>query len=73
MKWFGKSWGSPVCTPEDQALVPGGSCVVCDKQFFDDDRGVILPFVGGPDDPPELAYHLACFLKALGVGPTGAP
>lgn len=73
MKWFGASWGAPVCAPEDHAPVPGGACAVCEKQFRDDDQGVILPFVGGPDDPPELPYHLACFRDALGLGPKGDP
>lgn len=69
MKWFGESWGAPVCVPENHAPVPGERCVVCDKQFWEDDQGIILPFVGGPDDPPELPYHLACFRTALGLAP----
>lgn len=68
LKWFGASWGAPVCAPEDQTPVPVDRCVVCEKQFFDDDQGIILPFVGEPDDPTELAYHLACFREALGIG-----
>lgn len=73
MKWFGRSWGAPVCAPEDQAPLPDAPCVCCESRFKADDQGVILPFVGGPDDPPELPYHLACFRDALGLVPKDAP
>lgn len=68
MKWFGESWGAPVCAPEDHAPVPGGACTVCEELFKAADQGLILPFLGGPGDPSELPYHLGCFREALGIG-----
>lgn len=67
MKWFGESWGAPVCTPENHAPKPQERCAACGMHFQDSDRGVILPFLGGPEDPPELPYHHRCLMRALGL------
>jgi len=69
MKWFGESWGAPVCAPEDNSPLPEAPCAACEERFQANDQGVILPFLGGPGAPAELPYHLACFREALGIGP----
>jgi hypothetical protein len=45
----------------------GTKCYLCKRDIVEGDRGVILPFSGGPDDPPELSAHLPCFGQAVGV------
>jgi hypothetical protein len=71
MRWFGKSWGAPVCTPESEAPRPSAPCAHCGGAIGEHDSGVILPFAGGPGDPPELPYHRLCLLDALGLGRGG--
>lgn len=67
MKWFGSSWGAPVCEDTEHVEVPDVSCACCELEFDEQDRGVTLPFSGGPGDPPELSYHHGCFMWLLGV------
>lgn len=67
MKWFGESWGGPVCAPEGKVPRPSAQCAHCNGSFGEHDCGVILPFVGGPEDPPELPYHRLCLAAALGI------
>jgi hypothetical protein len=67
MKWFGESWGAPVCAPEDHAELPTTPCGYCEKPFVETDKGVLMPFVGNPGDPPEIGYHHPCLMIALGL------
>lgn len=67
MKWFGESWGAPVCTSESEAPRPSAPCAYCNGAILERDCGVILPFSGGPDDPPELPYHRWCLIDLLGI------
>jgi hypothetical protein len=73
MKWFGKSWGAPVCTEAEQTNTPvGEECGYCAKLIEAGDTGLLLPFYGdhwyfGTNDPPTMAYHHACFMQAVGV------
>src|SRR5574338_472600 len=69
MRWFGPSWGAPVCDPAYAAPTPTAPCAECGKAFHDLDQGVILPFHGNPGDPSELPYHHTCFMKTLGLYP----
>jgi hypothetical protein len=71
VKWFGKTWGAPVCEESDHVATPVGSaCTVCGQEVIEGQRGLLLPFCGNPGDPPELPYHLQCFLASVGVGQT---
>jgi hypothetical protein len=67
MTWFGKHWGAPVCDENDQAPRPDDPCAACGERFAEDTQGLILPLVGTPDDPPTVAFHLACFAASLGL------
>jgi len=69
MKWFGQaSWGAPICTDADRVPVPvGKTCYLCTEQIEAHHVGVVMPFSGGPGDPPELEAHLHCLLRSLGL------
>lgn len=71
MKWFGKSWGAPVCSFEHIPTPVGAECFGnCGSPIAEGDRGIVTPFSGGEDDPrTEAPYHLYCFLAAVGVRP----
>ncbi len=67
MRWFGKSWGSLVCEHDAHAETPvGDTCVQCDKPIKEDDQGMLIPR-GFQDDelPPEVAFHIDCFLDSI--------
>lgn len=67
MKWFGESWGAPICDASNQAPVPvGEACPYCTLSFKETDSGVILPYLHD-DKQDELAWHLECFWKELGI------
>lgn len=68
MKWFGESWGAPCCDPNGHVATPTAPCAHCDLPFTPTDRGLVLPFAGGPGDPPELPYHQTCMMNLLGLG-----
>lgn len=67
MKWFGKSWGSPVCFPPMHTETPvGNTCIECEKPIKEDDQGLILPIAFQDDSlPPEAIYHLCCFINSV--------
>jgi hypothetical protein len=63
--WFGKSWGAPVCDPEDHAETPVGSkCWRCKKDIAADDQGVTMPLVG-VEGVTLIHAHLDCYVKTL--------
>lgn len=55
MRWFGKSWGSPLNEDCPQVLPPAGHCLWCGEVILDHETGVI--YSNGP------AAHLECFLR----------
>lgn len=57
-----------MCRDGERAGVPQAPCCRCGRAFKDGDRGVLLPFAGGPGDPPELGYHVECLAAAMGLG-----
>ncbi len=67
MKWFGESWGAPICDVAERVERPAADCMYCARALVDGDRGVVMPFAGVPGDPPWLAAHLDCFLESLGI------
>lgn len=70
MKRFGPSWGAPACDDILLTETPVNErCIRCDGIIAESDSGLLLPFLGKPGDPPELAYHLDCFLASIGVAP----
>ena len=67
MRWFGESWGAPVCEADEHQPTPDVPCAGCDVPIQEGDQGVLLPFAGDPGDPPELAYHHGCLMWNLGL------
>jgi len=66
MKWFGESWGAPVCTAEDHIETPvGDDCGYCDDLIEEGDRGFRMPFVGDPSGRGYMNAHQACLLMAV--------
>ena len=72
MKWFGESWGAPVCHDVDHAeITVGESCTRCEGKFDLRSQGLIIP-CAMPDRVGEVYYHIDCFVASLG-GPVGGP
>jgi hypothetical protein len=68
VRWFGEDWGAPICRVSERTAVPAGArCYLCAEPIESFHTGVVLPFVGGPVSPLELAAHLPCFRRALGI------
>lgn len=63
MRWFGKSWGAPVCEPEEQAPTPVGlTCPECEQRIEQGDQGVTMPLVRADQTLALGAWHLDCWL-----------
>ncbi len=82
MKWFGESWGAPVCDPDDHVEPPVGMpCARCDRAIIEDDQGVFLPLltmkvepdVAGVLEVEVQPWHLDCFLRSVGAVPPECP
>ncbi len=67
VRWFGPSWKAPICGVYNHIETPSVPCYLCGKEFGPEDRGLMMPFVGGPDDPPTLSGHLDCVIISLGL------
>lgn len=76
VRWFGKSWGAPVCDPRYHVETPLGEvCLECAGAVVDGDQGLIcacdpsIPnafwwyFAG--DEHSVCAYHVACFEQSV--------
>lgn len=73
IRWFGRSWGAPVCDPRAHINTPPGLvCARCDGEIDEDDQGVTMPaidLVGAEYRSHVIGYHLDCWLGSLGIGP----
>lgn len=68
MRWFGESWGAPVCEPENEVPIPlGWICESCGVAFAEGDRGVTLVYYD-EEGRRDFPLHLDCLLDS--VGPT---
>jgi hypothetical protein len=66
VRWFGESWGAPVCHPATKVYTPVTEpCEACDVMITEDDQGVTIPFVGSVGSWVRHAYHLQCFLAEV--------
>lgn len=72
MKWFGKSWGAPVCGYTEHAATPVGEfCMRCNQLIRAEDAGFILPSIEEIDPARNLAlctqrpWHRYCFLTSI--------
>lgn len=65
-KWFGRSWGAPVCDPREHVPTPvGRTCQRCIELILVDSQGVTMPLCS-PDKPPRwLVWHLDCYLQTI--------
>jgi hypothetical protein len=44
VRWFGESWGAPVCEPSTKVAEPvGASCLFCPHAIMPGDSGFLLP------------------------------
>jgi len=70
MKWFGESWGAPVCDPEKKAPTPvGEACAHCADAIVATSQGVLMPFWDG-EKGSMVSYHRLCLLQNLGLSMT---
>lgn len=56
VKWFGESWGAPICAPEEKRDTPVGSlcCCGCGRAIQEGDQGLLLWTLGAK--PHEVGY-----------------
>lgn len=70
VRWFGESWGAPVCSPDRRVATPAGEpCYLCERPLAQGDIGLVVPFHGGAPGVYKLAAHHSCFMRHLGLGP----
>ena len=74
MKWFGPTWKAPINRNCKKAPTPTWKCLHCKQPFTKGDRGVAMPFSGGPGSMPagtvdpsgtKVAYHRECLMKNI--------
>ena len=76
VRWFGDTWGAPICDPAYHVEVPVGTlCIECAKPVKGKDRGVVCscsPRVWGnwslitPDGTFFVgSYHLLCWMEQV--------
>jgi hypothetical protein len=66
VKWFGESWGAPVCHPLDHAETPVDSqCIFCPRSILEDDDGFLLPHYTGEGEVVTVAAHRECFVRSI--------
>src|SRR5258708_5208550 len=65
MQWFGKSWGAPICDPQDHAETPVGQlCSWCTETIEANDAGVIIPHL--EDRRTTMRpQHYECFIRQV--------
>ncbi len=67
--WFGKSWGAPICDPEDHVATPVGlACLDCGDPISENDQGITMPHISMAGDilvSVPSAYHLDCWLQHI--------
>lgn len=67
MRIFPDHWAHPDAELEVIETPHGATCFQCEEPIKTAQRGVEMPFIGGPEDPPVIHLHRACFLNNLGV------
>ena len=83
IKWFGESWGAPICEIAKHTQTPlGTSCAHgCGHSIRPGDIGVLIPApTAWPSEQndtvvydkqypyvPHVAYHLVCFFDEIGM------
>lgn len=74
VRWFGRTWGASVCDPDTHIETPAGQeCAGCGGAVVEGHQGITLPYARPTEadmQPTRIAYHLDCWLQAIGA-PTG--
>lgn len=77
IRWFGKSWGAPICGYSYQVPAPVGElCLSCRKEIVEGERGFVMAGSMGIDHTFTMeidgklysllcAYHVDCFLESI--------
>lgn len=66
MKWFGETWGAPVCNTADHVATPvGKNCLDCGGPIYPHSRGLIVPYVQGDFTCTNEPHHTECFLQDI--------
>lgn len=64
VRWFGPSWGAPVCDPRAHIPTPVRmSCEGCLQEITGDENGVTYPYWDGGTTVVRIAYHRECNLR----------
>lgn len=73
VRWFGESWGAPVCDPRTHIETPVGMVCIGHPHLHNEqnryagilseDQGITMP---GPDGE-RVAFHLDCWLHEIGA------
>jgi hypothetical protein len=65
MRWFGESWGAPVCRPENKAPVPTTlTCYRCGQRIREGDQGFLDRAWSDADENFfPWVMHKNCFLR----------
>lgn len=74
LRWFGESWGAPVCDPRAHVPTPiGWTCIghehmhkVRSSLIEEADQGVTMPS-SYHGEATTVAYHLDCWLHEVGA------
>lgn len=75
MKWFGRSWGAPICTEEHAPTPIGHRCVQCRESVMPDAQGLLIPHCEGARTRDgawvfvERPWHIDCWLRHVGAKP----
>jgi len=79
MKWFGESWGAPVCEGEHVETPVGVLCAHCDEPLEAGDQGIMMDGLFDFDVEDMLGklprleshpWHIDCFVRSV-VGSVG--
>lgn len=71
VKWFGESWGAPICDPADKVDVPTGRlCLMCDREILAGDQGLMVTHLGETANGAwrgaiRQPWHLDCWLMSV--------
>jgi hypothetical protein len=66
MRWFGESWGAPVCHPIDHVDTPVDmQCGFCPRTIDEDDQGFEMPHLASDGELAVLYAHRDCLLRAI--------
>lgn len=64
MRWFGESWGAPLCEATEHVQTPVGEpCTLCGEAIAAKDQGVVMPCVR--ETVIHEPSHRKCLVRAI--------